>query len=425
MNSVLTKELDAIRDMETVEGIKALAKTGCGPAARLQSNSHIHLPPNFSAFESVAQAVDLAAEQDVRVVGVTNYYDYRVYGDFAARAREKRIFPLFGLEVIALVDELARGGVKVNDPGNPGRYYFCGKGVMRIGDMPARAKDKLDWIRTNVAARMETMTRRIGEVFTERGLDLRLTSEDAIDMVARRHGSPRDSIYLQERHICQAYQEALFARVPAAERASLLERLFGAPSKAAPNDHVAIQGEIRSHLMKAGKPAYAPEKFVSFEEAYQLVLDLGGIPCYPTLADGTKPICPYEAPIATLIANLKARNIHIAEFIPIRNTPEVLAQYVKAMRAAGLAVVGGTEHNTLDLIALEPACLKGAPVPEEVKDIFWEGACVVAAHQFLTLHGECGFVNADGAPNPQYKSADERITAFARMGAAVIKKYLG
>ena len=53
----------------------------------------------------------------------------------------------------------------------------------------------------------------------------------------------------------------------------------------------------------------------------------------------------------------------MAEFIPVRNTPEVLEKYVTAMRAAGLAVVGGTEHNSLDLIPLEPTCVKGAPVP--------------------------------------------------------------
>ncbi|MCX5682728.1 MAG: hypothetical protein NT049_03485, partial [Planctomycetota bacterium] len=63
------------------------------------------------------------------------------------------------------------------------------------------------------------------------------------------------------------------------------------------------------------------------------------------------------------------------------------------------------------------------PVPEDVKDIFWEGACVAAAHQFLSLHGECGFVDAQGAPNPAYKTAEERIAAFRRLGAAVMETY--
>jgi hypothetical protein len=73
---------------------------------------------------------------------------------------------------------------------------------------------------------------------------------------------------------------------------------------------------------------------------------------------------------------------------------------------------------------MEPFCKDGA-VPEEVRDIFWEGACVVAAHQFLTLHDETGFVDDDGCPNDDYVTEDYRIKAFAEIGAAVIQKYYG
>ena len=70
-----------------------------------------------------------------------------------------------------------------------------------------------------------------------------------------------------------------------------------------------MQNEIRTHLMKAGKPAFVEETFVSFEEACRLILELGGIPCYPTLADGTSPICPYEEPVEKLIENIRRRGI--------------------------------------------------------------------------------------------------------------------
>ena len=48
-------------------------------------------------------------------------------------------------------------------------------------------------------------------------------------------------------------------------------------------------------------------------------------------------------------------------FFPLRNKPETLARYVIPMRRAGLVVTAGTEHNTRDLIPLEPACLNAAP----------------------------------------------------------------
>ena len=281
-------------------------------------------------------------------------------------------------------------------------------------------------IRHNDSARMREVISKLAEVFAQRGLPIQLTEADVIDMVAKRHGCPRERIYLQERHVCQAFQEAIFARVPAAERIEKLTRAFGlaTPPKFGPEEAVKIQNEIRAQLMKAGKPAYVAETFVNFEQAQRLILEMGGIPAYPTLADGTSPICPFEEPVEKLIADIKARGFECAEFIPIRNTPEVLTQYVRAMRAAGLVVTGGTEHNTLDLLPIEPTCVKALAVPEEVKEIFWEGACVVAAHQFLTLHGECGFVDAQGKPNPDYPDANARIAAFKSLGEAVIQRYL-
>jgi hypothetical protein len=273
---------------------------------------------------------------------------------------------------------------------------------------------------------MREVIRKLAEVLAQRGLPLPLAEADVIEMVARRHGCPRQRIYLQERHVCQAFQEAIFATVPAAERIEKLSRGLGltAAPKFGPDDTVKIQNEIRAQLMKAGKPAYVDETFVNFEQAYRLILELGGIPAYPTLADGTSPICPFEQPAEKLITEIKARGFECAEFIPTRNTPEVLSQYVRAMRAAGLVVTAGTEHNSLDLLPIEPACAKGVPVPDEVKEIFWEGACVVAAHQYLTLHGECGLVDAQGKPNPTFPDATTRIAAFRSLGEAVIERYL-
>jgi len=416
--------LAALRDLGSVEEMTSLADAGAAPASRPRVNSHIHLPPNFSAFESVEQAVALAAEQGVGVMGVSNYYYHDVYGEYVEQARTYGIFPLFGLEIIALIDDLVRGGVLINDPGNPGRIYICGKGITRFADLSPVADRIMSTIRRSDTERMAEMTAKLTAIFAERGLDTGLSDAAVIDMVMRRHNCPRELIVLQERHVAQAFQEELFRRVPAGERVERLGKILGAASKASgEDDTVTMQTEIRSHLMKSGKPAFVAETFVSFDEAYRLILELGGIPCYPTLADGTSPICAYETPIDQLIDNVRGLNVHMAEFIPIRNTPEVLTEYVKAMRAAGLAIVGGTEHNTLDLLPIEPTCIGGAPVPDEVQEIFWEGACVAAAHQFLMLHGECGFVDAAGEPNTAYDSAERRIEAFAKLGAAVIQRY--
>lgn len=382
----------------------------------LKNNAHLHLPPNFSAFQSVSQVIDLADREGVAVVGASNYYDYDVYGDLAVLARKRRIFPLFGLEIICLVEELQRQGVKVNDPGNPGKYYICGKGITRFVEMTPAAKGILGTIRQNDSTRMARVVKLLAELFEQRGVATNLTESAIVDMVVRRHKCPRERVYLQERHVCQAFQERFFELVPATGRIEKLNRILGAISKAKPDDAVTIQNEIRAYLLKAGKSAYVAETFIGFDEAYKLIVELGGIPCYPTLADGANPICAYEDPVEKLIADVKQRGIGAAEFIPVRNSPAVLSRYVKAFRAAGMIVTAGTEHNTLDLIPIEPTCLGGAPIPGDIKSIFWEGACVVAAHQFLNLNGQTGFVAGCG---------QDRIAMLKRIGAAVIGKYRG
>lgn len=425
MSRDVVEALDFMKRLGPAD-LAARGNAGRQSPAKHKVNSHIHLPPNFSAFQTVEQALELSSAQGIAVLGVSNYYDFEVYGDFARGARAAGIFPLFGLEIICLVDEYVKAGIKANDPGNPGKMYVCGKGITRFAPFSAEAERIMGVIRQSDSTRMREMIRRLAEVFAQRGLPTPLTEADVIDMVARRHECPRERIYLQERHLCQAFQEAIFARVAAAQRLEKLAHAFGLKSAPAfgPEDAVKIQNEIRSHLMKAGKPAYVEETFVSFEEAYRLILELGGIPAYPVVADGASPMSPFEAPVETLIANIRDRGFIAAEFITGRNTRDVLTHYVKTMRAAGLVITAGTEHNSLDLIPLEPACVKGVPVPDDVREIFWEGACVVAAHQFLTLHGQCGFVDAQGRPNAKYPDAETRIAAFKALGETVIQKYV-
>ncbi len=397
-----------------------LSRSSSPAVPAFSGNAHIHLPPNFSAFDSVEQAVGLAAAQGLRFLGASNYYDYTVYQEFGERAREAGIYPLYGLEIIALLEDLQEAGVKINDPGNPGKLYLCGKGITRFAPMTGEAVTLLNAIREADSQRMARMAERLNAVFAAAGLDLGLDEAAVKERIVARHGSPLETVYLQERHLAQAFQEVLFERVPEAERAAALERLFGTAAKK-PNDPVSVQNEIRSHLMKAGKPAYERETFVGFDHAYRLVLALGGIPCYPTLADGASPICAFEEPVEALTSALRKWGIHCAEFIPLRNHPEVLCRYVRAMREAGMVVTAGTEHNTLDLVPMEPTCLGGAPVPDDLQAIFREGACVVAAHQHLVAQGEHGFVDPGGQPHPGYATDEERIRAFATLGATLIQ----
>ena len=177
--------VDSIKNICSVED----AKGKSSELPRLVNNAHVHLPPNFSAFDSIEQVVELAKEQDVGVLGVTNYYFHDVYAKFAELASAVGVFPLFGLEIISQVDDLTESGVRINDPGNPGRMYICGKGITGFEELTERASALMEQIRSADYDRMKTMCSAISAVMTECGLEVAIADSDVVVMVAKRHGA--------------------------------------------------------------------------------------------------------------------------------------------------------------------------------------------------------------------------------------------
>ncbi len=395
------------------------------PAPRIH-NAHVHLPPNFSAFATVEQAVTLAQTQGLVGLGTANYYDYTVYDRFAELAQQTGVFPLLGLEILSMDESLRQAGIKVNDPGNPGKVYLCGKAMAPSAQQfTSQARQTIERIRSADAQRLSAMIDKLEAYLTQQGASTGLNYQGIVARVVGRHGCPPETVFLQERHVAQAFQELLFEKIAAPARLAQLSALFGASTKAkSPEDAVTVQNDLRAHLLKAGKPAFVPEPFIQLDEARELVLQLGGIPAYPVLADGASPICPFEDPVTACIGELKKRQLYAVELIPIRNSPSVLLRYVQAFRAAGLVVTAGTEHNTLDLLPLAPTCVKGAALPMEVVPVFWEGFLVLVAHQYLTSVGAAGFVQSNGELCAGFANADERISGFAKLGAVVLERFV-
>ncbi|HMR50262.1 MAG TPA: hypothetical protein PKE40_11675 [Arachnia sp.] len=379
-------------------------------------NTHVHFPPNFSAFATVDDAIDAAVAESVAAIGISNFYDQQVYSRFAERAAEAGIVALFGLEFITLDPELEAAGARVNDPANPGRIYLCGKGISAAGPRTEQARATAAKIREANDARAEAMVSRVAEHFAAHGFDTGVTAASVAEQVAGRADVPSSWVSLQERHIAAAFQEAL-AELPRDERAAVLERAYGRASGVDPDDAGALQAELRSRLLKAGTPGFVAEAPLSFAEARALVLASGGIPTYPIIADGAPPPSAFEYPPAGLADRLRERGIHAAELIPLRNASAMVDEYVSALTAAGLVVVAGTEHNTPERIAYQPSCADG-PLSDAARAAFWEGACIVAAHQSLVAAGQPGYVDANGdlvGDDPAARRAE-----LAALGARLI-----
>lgn len=379
------------------------------------SNLHIHSPYSFSAFENIHEAVSLAHQQNVFVLGISDFNTTEGYDEFTVECQKIGIFPLYNMETIALSVEDQDAGKRWNDPSNPGAIYFCGKGLKYPPNYGDNVQKTLSKIAQLSDLRIQQMLEKLNKHLDGTLPGIKLDYENIRDTMSK--GSVR------ERHLAKALQKTIENSFPNVdERKKALKSLYGSESKVDVNDQVAMQDELRSNLLKAGKIAFveeSPEAYLSFEKARSLILEMGGIPCYPVLADRSKgELTEIERDPHSLSDELIKRGIHCVEFIPARNDIELLRDYMAVFSEKGMIMTVGTEHNTARMESMIPACRGRVDLGEALRKIFWQGACVVAAHQYLTSKGKSGYVDALG------NRTDKTIEYLESIGVAIIKYYL-
>ena len=379
------------------------------------TNLHVHLPPNFGSIKSIDEAVSHAQEENISVLGASNYYDHTIYTAFARAAVNAGIAPVFGIEVLTMDEALQKAGTLTNDPKNPGKLYLCGKGLTSFDNIASESLPVWTQIREGDKQRIKEMIEKLNriELLQQNGIQLQY---DAIaQTIAEEKKVAVETVFLQERHLAQALQQAVFEKIAESERETFLRQLYQIYGDVTIENLVKVQGELRTHLLKQGKVAYVDECFVSPEDAAQLIIGLGGYVSYPTLADGAPSISPFEGPPEVLVEHLLKRQIPAAEFIPTRNDLGTLTTYVKTLRAHGIVIGAGTEHNDATWLPLLPHCKQNTPLSDELVEIFWEGACVAVAHQYLCAKGQGGFRFLDDVD-----SRNGLIQKMAELGAYVI-----
>jgi len=316
----------------------------------------MHTPYSFSAFSDVKQALDMAAEEGVKVVGINDFYSMDGYKDWKEGCAERALFPLFGIEFISLNAEDQAAGLRVNDPNNPGRTYISGKGLAYPVILSGEEARQLAAVKAESNAQVEKMCAKLNEWLKAEGKDV------VLDFDEIRRTLTRGSI--RERHLAKALRLALY---PDAEN----------PAK--------LENELRSKLLKAGGAAFVPEDpkaFLPMQTVQHLIEAAGGIPTYPFLADDAKGnFTDFEGDLQKAADTLKKRGFKSVEFITTRNTTAVLEAYAGYLEDEGFIVSFGSEHNTP---AMEPIKLRtrdAADLSDKLKAINYRGACAIAAHQ--------------------------------------------
>lgn len=340
-------------------------------------NAHLHTPYSFSAFNDVPQALDMAAEEGVKVVGINDFYSLDGYGQWSEECGRRRLFPLFNIEFISLNVEDRKAGVRVNDPNNPGRTYLSGKGLAYPVILKGQEAARLAAVKAESNAQVEKMCGKLNSLLDAAGAGFNIDFDKVREELTK--GS------IRERHIAKALRLAVEANVNADVEA-FYTRLFGGKAlKSALDNPAALENEIRGNLLKSGGAAFVPEDpsaFLPMQTVCDIIKAAGGIPTYPFLADDARGcFTDFESDLQKCADILKRRGIHSAEFITTRNATAVLEQYASYLVDEGFVVTFGSEHNTP---ALEPVRLRTRDcdrLSEKLRAINYRGACFIAAHQ--------------------------------------------
>ncbi len=348
-------------------------------------NAHIHSPYSFSAFVDLKQAFELAEKERVRVLGINDFCVTDGYDEFYKYSLKTKIFPLFNIEFIALSTDFQKRGIRVNDPNNPGRIYFSGKGL----DYPCILSDKhIAMIEASIhesQIQIEVMVDKTNQWLKEIETGFQLDFNE----IKKKHAKN----LVRERHIAKALRVMIYEKyISNEDRKSYLKRFFyGNELISKLDDYASVENEIRNRILKAGGKAFVEENekaFLDLNSVTDIIINAGGIPCYPVLLDDPKGnITEFERNYEDLFTELNNRNIFCIELIPVRNEYSILKKFVEFFNNKGFIILFGTEHNTPELTPLTVTCRGQRELDNELKKISYQGACVIASHQYMHVRG--------------------------------------
>ena len=378
-------------------------------------NAHLHTPYSFSAFRDVADALDRAATEGVKVVGINDFYTTAGYEAWAAGCKERGLYPLFNIEFISLNEADQKAGLRVNDSGNPGRTYLSGKGLSFPVRLVEPFATQLAEVSAEANAQVEAMCGKVNEILVANNAGFTLDFEWIKNELTK--GS------IRERHLAKALRLKVFEACAnnQIDIRILFHKLFSGKELKSPiSDIAGVENEIRANLLKAGFGAFVPEDpkaFLPMQTVCDIIVAAGGIPTYPFLADDAKGgYTDFEGDLEKVATQLTERGFHSVEFITTRNGVELLEKYAVYLHEQGFVVTFGSEHNTPAMEPLELFARNSTPLTERLMQINYDGACVIAAHQHLVAQGLRGYVDANG------KADRSKRGEFIKLGNELINQ---
>lgn len=357
----------------------------------------------------------MAAEEEVKVLGINDFYTVDGYDEFSLEAQKNRIFPLFNIEFMGLMQDMQAQDIRINDPSNPGRTYFSGKALKYPLSVSGMNHKFLEDLQKSSQVQVKEMISKMDAHLRSIDARFNITYEQVLEKYANK--------LVRERHIARAIREAVLDHYPSGDQIhSFFMSLFdGKKLSASLNDPSAMENEIRSVLLKAGGKAFVPEDSDAFPELQTIIdfiLDAGGIPCYPVLLDDKKGnLTGFEGDWSRMDEVLQSFNVSCLELIPLRNSIEKLEEFVDYFRRKKYVISFGTEHNSPGLFPITVKVNGDKDLTPELKKVSYEGCCILAAHQYLLARNQTGCMNSQG------KMDIDNLNYYRDLGNAVIKEF--
>ncbi|MCD4770467.1 MAG: PHP domain-containing protein [Bacteroidales bacterium] len=379
----------------------------------LKVNSHIHTPYSFSSFDSIDSIIKQTKKEGLAVVGINDFNSVDGYDEWAAKCLSNNLFPLFNIEIIGLNREEMANGRRINDPNNPGRIYISGKALSYPVSMSGRSLDRLTNIRDLSNNHVYLMTRKVNAILRSLDIDMEIDFDEMLQ--------DHTKGMVRERHLAGMIRLAIEKRYGDKEtQIKFMIWLLGENYHDVDHNNSAlVENCIRSKLLKSGGAAFIdedPEIFIDPESIREIIIDAGGIPTYPFLADfNNGSYTDFEVDREKATSSLIKQGYYSVEFIPDRNEFDRFREYALYLYDQGFVVTFGTEHNSPGIKPLEVSAAGNHPLDEELLRINYEGACIMAAHQYKTWEEGEGYLTKDGMPKRERR--DEYIT----LGNSIIR----
>ena len=396
-------------DSTATARLHALTEACRSPAGpgRNWHNLHCHSTYSYNGYGcSPTALVWLARSLGLSHVGLVDFDTLDAVEEFHAAGRIAGIRTVASLETRAYIESFATR--EINSPGEPGITYHMISGFV---DGSAGADPVVRDLRARSDRRNRDVVARVNAHLEPLAIDY---EHDVLPLTPAGNAT--------ERHLCAALQRAAEARFPdASQRAAFWHEKLGTDVSAHLDDDAALQGSIRSKLMKQGGVAYQqPDRdtFPAISTIDELALRCDAIPTMAWL-DG---LSAGEDAVDELLDAHAARGVVACNIIPDRNwnfsDPELkarklgaLARLVHAVSERGWFMMVGTELNAPGLKVVDDF---DAPELAPFVDQFRFGADVLYGHTVARRRGDPGYCHPDTAA--RFPDLRERANHFATIG---------